>query len=217
MAKKEVTKDTIKKGYQDYLLEEGKAPETVRIFTKHLKIADEDFYQYFGSLTNIEAAIWKDYFHRSLEIVQNDPDFDAMSSREKHLSYLFTLLEMIKKDRSYILYRLENKTLKDIPSFISDTRKVITNSDIDWAKPFQFIPERNQDFIQSAYKNVLWQHSMTMILFWVKDDSAASKETDIFIEKSTRTVFDIGELPALDSVVDLSKFFLQRMGFAKAN
>ena len=215
MAKKELTKETILKGYQDYLLDEGKVPETVRVFTKHMKISDEDFYLHFGSLKNIEATIWNGYFNRAFEVVEKDPEFEEMTPREKHLSYLFTILEIMKPDRSYILFRLEGKNPATVPSFVSETSKIITQSDIEWAKASNFIPEKAKNFTQTAYKRVLWQHVMATVFFWLKDDTGGAQETDVFIEKSTRTVFDIGELPALDSFLDLGKFFLQKMGLAK--
>lgn len=216
MAKKAVSKDTIQKGYQDFLLEEGKAPETVRIFTKYLKIADEDLYQHFGSLKNIELSIWEDYFQNTLNTLHKDPDFEEMSSREKHLAFLYTILEIMKSDRSFILHRLEGKKIHQLPEELKKTQRFITQSDIDWASPFSFLPDRAHDFTQKAYRNVLWQHVISLLLFWVKDESPAAKDTDLFIEKSTRTAFDIGELPAAESIVDLSKFFLQKMGFSKA-
>ncbi|MEP0987395.1 hypothetical protein [Ekhidna sp.] len=215
MAKKSISASSIQKGFQDYLLEEGKIPETVRIFTKYLKISDEDFYKYYGSLKNIEKSIWKDYFSRTLKVIQNDPEFEEMDGREKHLSFLYTLMEIVKPDRSYILYKLENKKPHELPE-LQGAKKVITDSDIDWAKNFQFLPDKAQSITQSAYKQVLWSHSVATLIFWVKDDSASASDTDVFIEKTTRTAFDIGELPALDSILDLSKFFLQKMGFSKA-
>ncbi|MEQ8904327.1 hypothetical protein [Ekhidna sp.] len=216
MAKKSITRVTIQKGFQDYVLEEGKTPETVRIFTKYLKISDEDFFKHYGSLKNIEASIWDDYYHKTLKVVLNDPDFEEMNSREKHLSFLYTILEIIKPDRSFILYKLENKKPHELPSELIQTQKIITQSEIHWAKTFEFLPEKAQKSSQSAYKKVLWSHTIAMILFWVRDDSGDAKDTDAFIEKSTRTAFDVGELPALDSIIDLSKFFLQKMGFSKA-
>lgn len=216
MAKKTVTKLSIQKGYQDFLLAEGKKPETVRIFTKYLKISDDDFYTHFGSLKNIESSIWDGYFTKTLNIVQKDPDFEEMNGREKHLSFLYTLLEIIKPDRSYILYKLESKKPHELPVELNQTQKIITQSEIDWAKTFEFLPEKAQNITHSAYKKMLWSHCIAILLFWVKDDSGNAADTDVFIEKSTRTAFDIGELPALDSIIDLSKFFLQKMGFSKA-
>jgi len=216
MAKKTVSKKSIQKSYQDYLLDHGKEPETVRVFTKYLEITDDAFYKHFGSLKNIEKSIWEDYYVQTLEVIQKDPDFEEMDGREKHLSFLYTLLEIIKSDRSYILYKLEGKKPHDLPEELKKTNKIISQSEIDWAKTFDFLPDKAKNATHSTYRKVLWSHSIAMLLFWVKDDSGAGKDTDVFIEKSTRTVFDVGELPALDSIFDLSKFFLQKMGFSKA-
>jgi len=219
MAKKTVTKKSIQKSYQDYLLTEGKSPATVRVFTNYAKISDEEFYKVFGSLDTIESSIWKDYYVKTFDVLQKDQDFESMNGREKHLSFLFTLLELIKSDRSYILFRMK-PSLQDIqnaaPRYLAETRRIVVDSEIDWVETPSFIPEKGLKFAKSGYKNILWQHSMAMIHFWTKDDSASAIDTDLFIEKSTRTLFDIGELPALDSVIDLGKFFLQKMGFAKA-
>ncbi|NQZ77872.1 MAG: hypothetical protein HRT61_17470 [Ekhidna sp.] len=217
MAKKAVSRSSIQKGYQDYLLTEGKKPETVRILTKYLNTSDQEFYKHFGSLKNIEKSIWEDYFHSTLKVITKDADFSEMDGREKHLSFLFTLMEIVKEDRSYILYKLENKKPNDLPKELRDTRKILLNSDdIDWAKTFDYLPNNVQDKTQTAYKQVLWSHSIATLLFWVKDDSAAASDTDVFIEKTTRTAFDVGENPALESIIDLSKFFLQKMGFSKS-
>ena len=215
MAKKTVTRNSIQKGYQDFLLDEGKKPESVRIFTKHLGISDEEFFKHFGSLHKIENAIWEDYFLKTLEVIEKDPDFEEMSGREKHLSFLYTLLEIIKPDRSYILMKLEGKKPNNLPKELMEAQKILNQADIYWAKTFEFLPDRAKESTQTVYRRVLWSHAISMLLFWTNDDTGSSKDTDVFVEKSTRTVFDIGELPALDSIFDLSKFFLQRMGFSK--
>jgi hypothetical protein len=219
MAKTPVTKNSIQKKYQDYLLMEGRAPSTVRIFTKYAQITDDEFFQLFGNLESIESSIWTDYYIKTFNVLQKDKDFEEMSGREKHLSFLFTLLEIIKSDRSYILYRTK-PMLMDFklsgPRFFAETRKIVFNHEINWVIPPAFVPEQGQDFAQSSYKAILWKHSLAMIHFWVKDDTPGAVDTDVFIEKSTRTLFDVGELPALDSIIDLGKFFLQKMGFTKA-
>lgn len=216
MAKKAVTKKSIQKGFQEYLLTEGKTPETVRILTNFLKISDDDFFIHYGSLSTIESSIWKDYYSKTLEVLLKDADFESMTGREKHLSFLYTLLEIMKPDRSYILHRIGNGIPNASMKYVMSTRKILVDAEIDWVAPPDFIPENGKDLAQSGYKTLLWKHSLSMIHFWVKDDSGSAEDTDAFIEKSTRTLFDLGHIPALDSVIDLGKFFLQKMGFSKA-
>ncbi|MEQ9405580.1 MAG: hypothetical protein RIM99_18470 [Cyclobacteriaceae bacterium] len=216
MAQKSVTRESIQKGFQDYLLNEAKIPQTVRILTNYLKITEASFFEHYGSLAKVEASIWEDYYGKTLTVLQKDADFVEMNEREKHLSFLFTLLEVIKEDRSYIQYRLLHKASSMLPLFILKTARVIDDADIEWASPPRFIPEKGHDLVKSGYRKVLWKHSLATIHFWIKDDSPGAEDTDAFIEKSTRTLFDLGQLPALDSVIDLGKFFLQKIGFSKA-
>ncbi len=218
MAKKTGSKKAIQKSYQDYLLTEGRTPDTVRIFTNYAKISDEDFFKVFGNLDAIESSIWMGYYSNTLDILGKDNDFESMTGREKHLSFLFTLLELMKADRSYILFRM-SANLKDLehagPRYLAATRRMVMDAEVDWVQPPSFVPEKGLKIAKSGYKNALWQHSIAMIHFWIKDDSAGAVDTDAFVEKSTRTLFDLGELPALDSVIDLGKFFLQKIGFSK--
>lgn len=216
MAKKAVTKSSIQKGFQDYLLTEAKIPETVRIFTKYLKITEASFFEHFGSLEKVEISIWEDFYRKTLDVLHKDDDFNEMVDREKHLSFLYTLLEVIKNNRSYIQYRLLHKPTSSLPKFLIHTCSVIDHSKIEWVNPPKFIPEKGQGIAHSGYRKALWKHSVSMIYFWIKDDSEGLEDTDAFIEKSTRTFFDLGHIPALESVVDLGKFFLQKMGFSKA-
>lgn len=215
MAKKSVSRSTIIKKFQDYVLENGHSPQTVRLFTKFAAISDDNFYTHFGSITTVESTIWEDYFHQTLKVVMNDPEFEEMEPRDKHLSFLFTLIEVVRKDRAYIQFKLERVHPPQFPKELVRTQRLVTDAEIAWAKSFAFLPEKTENLTQSAYRNVLWSHAVATLVFWAKDDSAGGTDTDIFIEKTTRTAFDIGELPAFDSIVDLGKFFLQRMGFAK--
>ncbi|WP_109829718.1 hypothetical protein [Reichenbachiella versicolor] len=215
MAKKKITKSAIQKGYQNYLLDTSDFPDNVRVFTTYLKITEAEFYEHFGSIDTVESSLWEDYYHKVINVLDKDPEFENMTDREKHLSFLYTLEEVIKSDRSYIQYRLLHKTKNPMPKFLLKTLKVLDKADLNWVKPPSFIPERGQRFASSTYSKVLWKHSISVIYFWAKDNSTDTKDTDAYIEKSTRTLFDLGQIPALDSVLDLGKFFLQKLGFNK--
>lgn len=216
MAKKKISRDSIKKEYENHLLEEGKASQTVRMFCKSLGIEDDVFYQHFGSLRSVESAIWQDFFKNTLKVILNDPDFEQMNGREKHLSFLYTLLEVVKPHRSYLLFRLEGKKPHELPHQVRKTFSVIAESDIQWTQPLKFLPKSALDKSHAIYRKTLWTHAISLLMFWIHDESSESIDTDLFIEKSTRTLFDVGELPALDSIIDFGKFFFQKVGFSKS-
>jgi len=52
----------------------------------------------------------------------------------------------------------------------------------------------------------LWVQLILCFKFWMEDDSASLEKTDIFIEKSINTAFDLLNVQPLKSVIDLGKF-----------
>jgi hypothetical protein len=52
----------------------------------------------------------------------------------------------------------------------------------------------------------LWVQLILCFKFWMDDDSAGLEKTDIFIEKSINTGFDLLNVQPLQSVIDLGKF-----------
>ena len=51
-----------------------------------------------------------------------------------------------------------------------------------------------------------WLQLMFLLRFWIKDDSKGFEQTDLAIEKSVRTVFDVFDNSILDGLVDFGKF-----------
>ena len=56
-----------------------------------------------------------------------------------------------------------------------------------------------------AFANAAWLQMLCIIRFWLKDSNGFEK-TDVIIEKSINTVFDLFETKPLDSLIDLGKF-----------
>jgi hypothetical protein len=50
---------------------------------------------------------------------------------------------------------------------------------------------------------------MITLKFWLDDTSASFEKTDIFIEKSVNTSFDILNIAPIKSVIDFGKFIFK--------
>ena len=48
-----------------------------------------------------------------------------------------------------------------------------------------------------------------MLKFWLEDTSESFEKTDVFIEKSINTSFDLLDTKALKSMLDLGKFIFK--------
>ena len=59
---------------------------------------------------------------------------------------------------------------------------------------------------QKSIKETAWLQLLITMKFWLNDSSANFEKTDIFIEKSVNTSFDLIDSTPLKSIIDLGKF-----------
>lgn len=212
---KSTGKDTagiLKDKYKEYLLTEGKVPGSVFLFTKELGMKEAEFYQYFGSFEGIESVIWQEFMEETLAALSNEKLYAEYSSREKLLAFFYTLIERLKKDRSYVKHTVENRVKKPeiLPSFLRKFREGF----VDYVQAL--IKEGyekgeivKRPVISKGYKDGLWVQLMFVIGFWLRDDSANFQNTDAAIEKSVNLAFDfMGEGP-LEKMIDFARFLYQ--------
>ncbi|MEJ2006193.1 MAG: hypothetical protein P8X57_14790 [Cyclobacteriaceae bacterium] len=85
-------RERIINAYKEYVLIEGKQPPSVFKFMHDQKMKESEFYDYFGSFPALERAVWKDYCQMAINSVKSDEVYSTFSSREKLLSFYYTLL-----------------------------------------------------------------------------------------------------------------------------
>jgi hypothetical protein len=132
--------------------------------------------------------------------------------REKFLSFLFTWVEELKKNRSYLLSLYGNKvtTFKNLPT---DTRE-FKEKFSDFASELILEGKETQEIasrplITEKYDEALWLQVGFVFRYWLDDNSPRFEKTDAAIEKSVNFAFDLMGKSALDSFLDLAKFLYQ--------
>ena len=119
-----VSADTITSAYITQLLTSGTRPASVYKFCLDLGIREDEFYSFFGSFEGVEKSIWNGFITRTINRLQADAAFSQFSAREKILSFYFTLLEELRRNRSFVLLQLEHvQRLEMTPAFLKDFRK----------------------------------------------------------------------------------------------
>lgn len=213
--KKTVKKDyrkVILEGYKNHVLEYGTAPNSVFKFAKDLKMKEEEFYTYFTSFDSIKSAVWVEIFDETIRQAESQEIFKEYSAREKFLSFLFTWIEELKKNRSYLLslYESKSKTLMTLPKEASDFKdkfKDFANEIILEGKETEEIASR--PIISDRYDEALWFQTWFVFRYWLDDRSPRFEKTDAAIEKSVNLAFDLMGKSALDSFLDFAKFLYQ--------
>ena len=194
--------------YMTFVLEHEKEPLSVYKFCKEIKIDETKFYEFFGSFEALKKHIWNHFYTQTVTLIQKDKNYENYGNREKMLSFFFTFFENLTLNRSYVLYTLKaHKTMLKNLDQLKGLRKHL--------KEFatELIDERNAD---KAYKLTqrspaifsegAWIQLLFLLKFWMDDTSAGFEKTDVAIEKSVNTIFDVFDNTPLDSIIDFGKF-----------
>ncbi len=206
--KRPLTRDKLISMYMEYVLENEITPRSVYKFAKENKINEEEFYSFFGSFEGLQKGIWESFYDHTYAIIEKSPEYAEFTKREKVLTFYYTFFEMLAANRSYVLlvlkqYESQLKNLeqlkglrKRVKAFASDlieeeneskNRKVLKQS-------------------ETIFSEVAWIQLLFLLKFWMEDNSAQFESTDLAIEKSVNTVFDVLDNTPLERVIDFGKF-----------
>ena len=205
---KKVTKDSIITMFMDYVLENEKLPKTVYKFCKVNAIEESDFYLYFGSIEALKKGIWNTFYENTVNVIEKNKEYHDFTNRDKMLTFFYTFFEVLTLNRSYVLFIMENapsplknmEQLKGLRKNIKEFAKVlIANGNQN--KSSKLTKHNPQLFSEGA-----WLQTMFLLNFWKSDDSAGFEKTDVAIEKSVNTIFDVFDNTPLENILDFGKF-----------
>ena len=205
-------RNLILEGFVSHVLEHGSAPASVFKFAKDLKMKEEEFYTYFTSFEAIKSAIWLAIYEATMGIIEAQEVYKEYTAREKFLSFLFTWIEELKKNRSYLLslYSDKGKSYKLLAADTKDFKEKFKEFAADIVlegKETQEIASR--PFITEKYDEALWLQLAFIFRYWLEDRSPRFEKTDAAIEKSVNLAFDLMGKSALDTFLDFAKFLYQ--------
>ncbi|WP_017257461.1 TetR family transcriptional regulator C-terminal domain-containing protein [Pedobacter arcticus] len=209
------TKEKIQSAYIDYVLSEGKKPNSVFTFAKKNKFPEEEFYKYFGSFDAIDAEVWSSLFITTISEVKTQEIWGTYSVREKALSFYYTFFELLKSKRSFVNYSMDNfkKGLKT-PAQLKQSKEIFEEFSKELISEGLESGEINErKFVSDRYKDALWLQLAFLLNFWLKDYSAGFEKTDEAIEKGINVTFDLFQRSPIDNLLDYGKFLAQNAGF----
>lgn len=208
-AKKTVITDAkIVELYMDHVLENGAVPTSIYKFCKENKLKEEEFYAHFGSFDTIQQSIWSRFFESTLTLLKKNEQYESMTNEERMLTFFFTFFENLTLNRSYVLFALkEHKNSFEGLAQLKGLRKDFK----DFAT--ELIRERNEEknlkilkYNEPLFSEGAWLQLLFLLKFWMEDGSPGFEKTDIAIEKSVTTIFQIFENTSLEKIIDFGKF-----------
>nr|WP_321246213.1 TetR family transcriptional regulator C-terminal domain-containing protein [uncultured Psychroserpens sp.] len=209
--KKNISKKDIISFYMDYVLEHNHKPKTVHAFAKTNNFEEQKFYDHFSSFEAVEKEVFTAFYHNTITALEKSDDYQSFDARNKLLSFYFTFFENLTANRSYVKYTLghHKNSLKKL-SLLKNLKDVFTvyikHLDIDLIEIKQEQIDRIQ---QQGLKETAWIQLLTTMKFWIDDTSSGFEKTDVFIEKSVNTSFDVLDVAPIRSIIDFGKFIFK--------
>jgi len=207
-SKEESMDDKIVSAYMAYALEHEKTPVSVYKFCQEIAISEDDFYKSYGSLDAVKKGIWNRFFQNTLGLLEKNKDYEGLSNKEKMLTFFFTMFELLTLNRSYVLFMLrEQQSMPKNMTQLKGLRKRVKEYAADLidqgnaTKAYKISKHNPTVFSEGA-----WLQFLFLLKFWADDDSPGFERTDMAIEKSVNTIFDIFDNTPLDSLFDFGKF-----------
>lgn len=202
----------IKTEYIKYVNTKNRRPYTDFGFIKDTGTNEKEFKEMFGSLLAIEQSIWAEWFDETENDLRSEAVFEQYSVREKVLALNFTFIEKLKANRLFA-----ELTLQPLSSFKLSC-DVLNSLEVSFSMFVKHLVEEGifsgeiaeRPLITQYYKQFLWFQFLTMIRFWVKDNSTNNENTDAFVEKSVNFAFDMLSRNVADSAFDFVKFWWQQ-------
>ncbi|MBT8222925.1 MAG: TetR/AcrR family transcriptional regulator [Eudoraea sp.] len=197
--------------YMEFVLDADSVPGSVYKFAKAIEVEESEFYAHFGSIPGIQKAVWTAFYDHSTALIEKNKDYDGYTNREKMLSFFYSFFELLGLNRSYVLFSLNEQShaLKNLEQ-LKGLRKRVKG----FAK--DLIEEGNADkqlritqHNPAVFSEGAWVQTLFLLKFWMDDDSASFEKTDMAIEKSVNTIFDVFDNTPLESLIDFGKFLFK--------
>jgi len=208
-------KTVLQNEYILYLLRNGEAPVTVFSFCEQLEINETDFYTEFNSFKVLESSIWEYFFVQAIEAVNQDEEFSSYTAQEKVLSFYYTIIEVFKQNRSFVILRLGDLSRKDFrPKSLDSFRSLFNNWILEVVnKGLETEEIATRPLITEKYNEVLWGQFLYVLRVWINDESKDFQTTDAAIEKTSALLFELMKKGPIDLLVDFLKFAYQNKAY----
>lgn len=208
--KKTLTAEAISDAYVKYALENQVSPKSVYVFAQNNGFKEAEFYSHFASFEAIENSFLESIINHSIALLQKDKSFGEFDAKNKLISLYYTLFEMLKANRSFVLYILEKhkglNSLKVLSGFKKQFKNFVSSIDIE---TMDLKEARLEELKEKSIGEGAYGQFLVTLKFWMDDTSPSFEKTDVFIEKSLNASFELINIKAFSSLIDFGKFIFK--------
>ncbi len=194
--------------YMEVVESTGAVPGSIYEFCNENGIEDEQFKREFESFKDIDKTIFLLFFIQTNQLLEKSGNFDQLEAKEKLLSFYFTFFEVLRANRPYVLvaFPTEIKAIGRLDILADFRKEFLPFAGSIFKKKIDSDIPQLEKIKAKTYEESSWAQLLFILNFWIRDISEGNEKTDILIEKSLKATFDLVDITALKSIVDLGKF-----------
>ena len=204
----------LKPAYLDYLRRHGHAPKTVFAFADAQGITEGEFYRHYASFAVIDREAWAEFGREARAQAAQEPAWQGYGAREKLLAFYYTLLEILKNNRSFALLTLgrsQRRQFAVVPTVLKQFEAEFKDFVQELLQEGRATGEvASRPFLQDGYGRIFLRQLQFLLLYFVRDESANFERTDAAVEKAVTLSFDLVGRNTFDSALDFGRFLLQK-------
>ncbi|MCR9248178.1 MAG: TetR family transcriptional regulator [bacterium] len=186
MSKSERTKQTIVAAALELFREHGYEATTMRMVAKHAGVSVGNAYYYFKSKDVLLQAFYREV--HDAEVAAAEPALaSAHSFRERLRAVLHSKLEVIEPYHRFsaLMFRSAADPKSPLNPFHPDGRDVRRGGEALFARVVDEARPRVARDLAAELPGLLWTYSMSLVLFWIHDDSPERERSRAFVDRTT--------------------------------
>lgn len=208
---KKISSNEIVSLFMELVSERGNEPYDIEEFCELASIKVDDFHNHFTSIQTLKTSIFTTFFENTITVLHKSDDFLGYDPRTKLLSFYYTFFEILTINRDYVMVALRFKKellngLKSFSGLRKNFKEFVQSLGIE---TLSFKQEQLDRLQQNAISESAYAQLLLVMKFWMDDTSDDFEKTDVLIEKSINTSFEILNITPIKSVIDLAKFIYQ--------
>jgi AcrR family transcriptional regulator len=184
---------------------------TMREISRKSKIADATIYKYFKSKEKIIIAYFDLHYDKLIENMKAITDFNTFNCKEQLQTCFETSLEIFLEDREFVEIAFKNAFF-NYGYNITEVKKLrnkfnqITLDILDSAIDVKEIPDQS---MKGLINESLFDYYISIVMYWLKDDSHNFANTSQFIDKSLDIIYAILREGLVNKVTDFLTYLLK--------
>lgn len=205
-------KEAIRDGYRAHLLRHNAPPASVYQLAQELGITESAFYHHYSTFDAIDRDIFREYVDQARHRAEATPEYAAYTVREKLLAFYYTLLEILRDERSYVLLVSQRRPFfgRPTPVYLQDARARFEQYAEELLIEARLSKEvARRALLADQYPRGFWYQFTFLLNFWLKDNSPNFERTDEAVERAVRLSFDLISHNAIDSAVEFARFLFK--------